>query len=369
VRSTLCTVACLIALSVALPAAAEDLATPTDTQLKLYEEGALAFGAGEYEKAARLFQASIDLGPLNVTYLNLGRALFRLDRCEEARDALDAARSAPRVADPPHEAVMDKIVEYSLDLADCGSDPVVVVPDKPVEPEPVAARPEEPKPEEPKPVARKPRKKPFVPGEAPRFFLEAKLGLVLGGNGKFKSECTGECDGVDLEEEETSDKSAVGVGVDGFLRVAPKFYVGAGLIYVPDTELESDIEGLDTFGSDLTLHVGGAYRTPLSSRLTLDLRGHLGLLLLFPGGDLEDGIDAQTEACANEDCDVAQGPFGGISIGLGAGGSFDLGAISLNAGLGLQYINVAVSTLRIAETTLDSRYAGARWWIWLGAAL
>mgnify|MGYP002633194949 CR=1 FL=1 len=369
-RPILCLAALLAALVCATPAAAQDFASPSDTQIKLYEEGAAAFQAGEFEKAVRLFQASIDLGPLNLTYLNLGRALFRLDRCEEARDALDKARSAPRVANPPPEAVMDKIVEYSLDLADCGAAPIVA---DPVVPEPLP-EPKEVPPDEPTQVVAEPEvpavtEPPRAPSEPPAFIVEARLGLLLTGSGTIDASCNGQCDGVDPISEDTTDNSAIGFGGDVWFRVAPKLYVGAGLVYVPNTEWESSLDGLDTFGSDLTMHAGGAFRTPLSARLTLDLRASAGLVLLFPGGDLNTLIEEQSAACVHEDCDVAEGPFAGLAIGLGAGGTFDLGAFGLDAGIGIQHIRPRLSQLRIADTTLDTMFKGSRAWLWLGVSL
>jgi hypothetical protein len=109
-------IAALIALAAPGDAAAQDFVRPDATQLRLYEEGAEAFRQGQYEKAVELFQASLHLGQLNITWLNLGRALFKLGRCAEALDAYQAAMSAPHVEAPTPAQVRAKMEEYRADL-------------------------------------------------------------------------------------------------------------------------------------------------------------------------------------------------------------------------------------------------------------
>jgi hypothetical protein len=106
-------------VGLASPAAAQGDSQPTDAQFQLYEEGAEAFGAGDYRKAIDLFEASLHLGKLNITYLNLGRSHFKLGECREAADAYELARTAPAIAQPSPSAVRAKIDEYAADLATC----------------------------------------------------------------------------------------------------------------------------------------------------------------------------------------------------------------------------------------------------------
>lgn len=116
-----CLLSLLVALVVALPigAGAQEASEPTEAQFKLYEEGSEAFRAGEFRKAVDLFEASLHLGELNITYLNLGRSHFKLGECPEAARAYEAARKAPWIAQPSPSAVRAKIDEYVADLATC----------------------------------------------------------------------------------------------------------------------------------------------------------------------------------------------------------------------------------------------------------
>lgn len=95
----------------------EGFASPDEAQLRLYQEGAEAFRQGQYEKAVELFQASLHLGELNITWLNLGRALYKLGRCQEALEAYQSAMEAPRVQTPSPEQVAAKMQEYRADLS------------------------------------------------------------------------------------------------------------------------------------------------------------------------------------------------------------------------------------------------------------
>lgn len=89
---------------------------PSDAQIKLYKEGAEAFKAGDYAKSIDLFKASLHLGELNITYLNLGRAHFKLGQCDEALEAYRKAASSPQIAQPTPAQVQAKLEEYEADL-------------------------------------------------------------------------------------------------------------------------------------------------------------------------------------------------------------------------------------------------------------
>ena len=109
----------VLALVVPRQAQAQETAQPTDAQFKLYEEGSDAFKSGDYRKAVDLFEASLYLGELNITYLNLGRSHFKLGECPEAARAYELARKAPGPEQPSPSAVRAKIDEYVADLATC----------------------------------------------------------------------------------------------------------------------------------------------------------------------------------------------------------------------------------------------------------
>ena len=79
---------------------AQDSVEPTEGQYELNAEGIAAFKEGQLDKAENLFRASLNLGALNITWLNLGRVLQRQGRCKGAREAFQSALTAPAVQTP-----------------------------------------------------------------------------------------------------------------------------------------------------------------------------------------------------------------------------------------------------------------------------
>lgn len=94
-------------------------ATFTEAQLELYEAGSAAFQNGEYDKATERFRASLAVGKLNITYLNLGRSLYKSGHCLEAADAYDKVPTAPQVENPSPVQVLGKLDEFRADMATC----------------------------------------------------------------------------------------------------------------------------------------------------------------------------------------------------------------------------------------------------------
>ncbi|OIP32419.1 MAG: hypothetical protein AUK47_20570 [Deltaproteobacteria bacterium CG2_30_63_29] len=77
--------------------------------------------AGDFEKAVQLLEASLRLGALNVTYLNLGRAHAKLHRCDEAHKAYTQTLNAPFVKTPSKEQVAKVLEDYTKELlTECG---------------------------------------------------------------------------------------------------------------------------------------------------------------------------------------------------------------------------------------------------------
>lgn len=114
-------VALVLALACCWPMAAsaqggDNIVQPTEAQFQLYEEGFEAFRAEDYAKAIDLFKASLHLGELNITYLNLGRAYYKAGRCVEARKAYDKVPGAPQISEPTPVQVLGKLEEYRKDL-------------------------------------------------------------------------------------------------------------------------------------------------------------------------------------------------------------------------------------------------------------
>ncbi len=94
-------------------------AKPTKEQLELYESGFEAYKEGQYERAVERFEASLKIGEMNITYLNLGRALFKVGRCKEAFGAYDKVSVALQVQEPSPAQVLDKLDEYRQELKGC----------------------------------------------------------------------------------------------------------------------------------------------------------------------------------------------------------------------------------------------------------
>jgi hypothetical protein len=106
-------------------------ATVSPAQAQLNDRAVEAVASGNWEKGARLFQASLDLGPLNITYLNLGRTLAKLGRCTEASDAYGQTLKAAKVASPSAVEVNAIVKRYQLELVDQCDGTVIVRCDPP----------------------------------------------------------------------------------------------------------------------------------------------------------------------------------------------------------------------------------------------
>ncbi len=93
-----------------------NFARPTQAQLELYMEGKKAFQDEDFSKAIDHFRASLMVGDMNITWLNLGRAFFKDGRCVEAREAFDKVAASPQVQDPSPVEVLAKLEEYRQEL-------------------------------------------------------------------------------------------------------------------------------------------------------------------------------------------------------------------------------------------------------------
>jgi len=109
--------ACLV-LVLATTAVADEpvTVTPPPEVVELNEAGVNHVVIGELDKAIETFEASLEVQELNITWMNLGRALQHAGRCEESRDAYANALKAPRVPQPSHQDVVAKIFEYRQEL-------------------------------------------------------------------------------------------------------------------------------------------------------------------------------------------------------------------------------------------------------------
>ncbi len=86
--------------------------TPTDTQRAYNDRGVKHMFDGEFKQAATSFKSSLSLGESNIAWLNYGRALYQLGRCEEARAAYDEVADAPAVAAPSPQEIASVLQRF-----------------------------------------------------------------------------------------------------------------------------------------------------------------------------------------------------------------------------------------------------------------
>jgi len=95
---------------------------PTNVQTELTDRAHTAFIKKDFAKAARLYRASLDIGPLNISFANYGFALFKMGKCQAAHEAYGLAETAPKAADPPPEVVAEDLKTFrSILERDCAS--------------------------------------------------------------------------------------------------------------------------------------------------------------------------------------------------------------------------------------------------------
>lgn len=118
-RATLATVV-LGMLALAPGAAAAQPMTPTENQRAHNDRGVQHMFDGEFEQAAASFKASLAMGESNIVWLNYGRALFKLQRCHEARTAFERVPAAPEVVAPSPEEIAVVLDRFSVEWsAEC----------------------------------------------------------------------------------------------------------------------------------------------------------------------------------------------------------------------------------------------------------
>lgn len=93
-----------------------ELIEPSEGQLDLNERGVDSIAEGEFERAIRLFEASLDLGELNVTHTNLGRAYQHAGECEKAEIHFAKALDAPRATEPTPDQIKTAIAAYREEM-------------------------------------------------------------------------------------------------------------------------------------------------------------------------------------------------------------------------------------------------------------
>jgi len=82
------------------------------SQTELNEQAVQAIIDEDYQAAERALRSALTLGEANVLYLNLGRALHRLGKCEAALEAYESVTSAPAVEAPSPDEVAAVLERY-----------------------------------------------------------------------------------------------------------------------------------------------------------------------------------------------------------------------------------------------------------------
>ena len=124
-------------------------------------------------------------------------------------------------------------------------------------------------------------------------------------------------------------KISVALEVDFLFTVAKMLRLGPSLAY--GTTQNVDIDGAggsveSEIGSDLALDFMLEVAIPVAPKIWIAPGGRLGLLMLFPAGDLDDEMQAWQDACENDGtiggCDNLSGARMGFDYGLGVGAIF-----------------------------------------------
>ncbi len=109
----------LVVISLASTAVADEaLIEISEGQLDLNEQGIQAVQDEDYERAIRLFEASLDLGELNITYVNLARVYQHAGDCQRAEELYEKAMDAPRVDQPAPDQIEAAVQMYRDEMAD-----------------------------------------------------------------------------------------------------------------------------------------------------------------------------------------------------------------------------------------------------------
>jgi hypothetical protein len=99
-------------------AAEPETREPSERQVELNASAVEAIEKKQYSLAINRLEESLEAGPLNITYLNMGRAYQLMGRCQQALDAYDRVDTAPRVPEPRHDFIMEKVASYRDETRD-----------------------------------------------------------------------------------------------------------------------------------------------------------------------------------------------------------------------------------------------------------
>ncbi len=190
-------------------------------------------------------------------------------------------------------------------------------------------------------------------------------GASFAGSGTAAQECDGEACPNSLEKTKYGEVASYALGMDWLYSSSRNFRIGLGLGLIPDLAVEESGERFElgtVVSADLVLE--GVF--DLSKKTALTLRGHVGMSVLVPSGDLESAASAQSDACFNLEqnsgvtCESKPGPYLGVQAGVGPGLLLDLGKLGLRLDLELQLYSFRTLEVKWAGSESALRFSGVR---------
>lgn len=105
-----------------------EIREPTEAQVEMNARAIEAVNQKDYAKAIKLFQASIALGELNITYLNMARTYHKMGECSVAKRVYRRTRDVRyKVTSPTPEEINEALNTYESQLyKDCKNGELVV---------------------------------------------------------------------------------------------------------------------------------------------------------------------------------------------------------------------------------------------------
>ncbi len=109
--------------------AQDEIRELSDTQFEMNEKAVEAVENKEYEKAIKLYQASIELGEVNITYLNMARTYHRMGECAKAKRTYRKTRDVRfKISNPTPAEINEALNTFESELyKDCAFGELVVM--------------------------------------------------------------------------------------------------------------------------------------------------------------------------------------------------------------------------------------------------
>ncbi|MBK7585516.1 MAG: hypothetical protein IPI67_35690 [Myxococcales bacterium] len=159
------------------------------------------------------------------------------------------------------------------------------------------------------------------------FAAVVRAGYIVTGSGERDTKCTGS-DCPSIRTEDYDDKSGLVLGADFFGHLSPQFRLGGGLLFAPNTKMETS-DGSAKVGSDLSLLAIGEGVFDVGPTTALALRLFVGPAIVIAGSDLKDENDSINDSCKQVNCKFDEGSNAALSYGVGGGVIVDVGSVAL----------------------------------------